>query len=194
MPFRNAFDELMRHEGRYSNDPRDPGAETYAGISRKHHPRWMGWQILAANKGYDPKGVILWDIMGPTVQAFYLREYWVRHRLHEVDAYSPALASAVLASVVNIGAPAIRRLQALLGVRQDAQIGRGTLKAVEAQIAAGKGPALLLDYCGSIEAFYRLLVSRKPALGVFLKGWQNRINSYRPAAVTTPQPKDSACA
>ncbi len=33
--FNNAFNLVLKNEGSYSNDPDDPGGETYKGISRK---------------------------------------------------------------------------------------------------------------------------------------------------------------
>ena len=41
--FECAFKKVMKHEGGYSHDPDDHGAETYMGISRRYHPDWNGW-------------------------------------------------------------------------------------------------------------------------------------------------------
>ena len=48
--FKKALTETLRHEGGYVNDPKDPGGETYKGISRKNHPDWEGWNIIDEKK------------------------------------------------------------------------------------------------------------------------------------------------
>ena len=35
-----------RNEGGYANDPRDPGKETYRGISIRFWPDWQGWDFV----------------------------------------------------------------------------------------------------------------------------------------------------
>ena len=48
MDFSKAFYALMADEGLWhlEHDPRDPGGETWSGISRKNHPRWEGWSLI----------------------------------------------------------------------------------------------------------------------------------------------------
>lgn len=41
---------IVKAEGRYVNNPSDPGGETYCGISRVYHPAWPGWATIDAAK------------------------------------------------------------------------------------------------------------------------------------------------
>ena len=42
MSFDRAFVTTMQSEGGYVNNPKDPGGETYMGISRNNYPHWQG--------------------------------------------------------------------------------------------------------------------------------------------------------
>lgn len=44
--FTPAFEEMIRNEGGYilHNVAGDHGGDTYAGIARRFHPDWPGWQ------------------------------------------------------------------------------------------------------------------------------------------------------
>lgn len=44
---------IVQAEGRYVNNPSDPGGETYCGISRVYHPAWPGWAAIDAAKRED---------------------------------------------------------------------------------------------------------------------------------------------
>jgi len=44
--FTKALNNLMVAEGGYVFNPKDPGGETYKGISRKYHKNWSGWQQI----------------------------------------------------------------------------------------------------------------------------------------------------
>src|SRR2546426_796362 len=48
--FDYALTQLLKVEGGYANDPRDPGGETYKGISRVFWPNWSGWPLIDAAK------------------------------------------------------------------------------------------------------------------------------------------------
>ena len=44
---------IIKAEGRYDNNPSDPGGETYCGISRVYHPAWAGWATIDKAKQED---------------------------------------------------------------------------------------------------------------------------------------------
>ena len=48
--FNKAYKKTAASEGGYSNDPEDPGLETYCGISRRHWPKWPGWKEIDRHK------------------------------------------------------------------------------------------------------------------------------------------------
>ena len=66
--FEPAFQRLMRDESLVLTDAKhDRGGKTYAGITRKNHPKWEGWKHLDA--GSTPPLQLVRD--------FYHAEYWM---------------------------------------------------------------------------------------------------------------------
>ena len=88
-----AFDVTMGHEGGYSNDPDDPGGETYRGISRKHHPLWTGWALV------NPRHINE-KVLDPYVREFYLIEYWDKLKCQH---FSQIIANELFDTGVNVG-------------------------------------------------------------------------------------------
>jgi lysozyme family protein len=81
--FEKAMEFLLKWEGGYVNDPRDPGGETKYGISKRSHPNV--------------------DIANLTVEqatAIYKRDYWDALNL---DALPPCFGIAVFDAAVNCG-------------------------------------------------------------------------------------------
>ena len=79
-------------------------------------------------------------------------------------------------TAVNMGpGRAVRFLQKAAGCGVDGDFGSQTEKAVQ----ACRPGDLIASYCATREAYYRELVRRNASLGVFLKGWLNRLNALR---------------
>jgi lysozyme family protein len=57
----------LEGEGQHTNDPHDPGGETYSGISRKHNPKWAGWAFID-KKDYSTASKLVRDL--------YYEDYW----------------------------------------------------------------------------------------------------------------------
>jgi lysozyme family protein len=68
-----SIQKTLRHEGIYSNDPDDPGGETWRGIARKFHPDWPGWTIIDAAKARGVRPEALKD--DPALQTLVLTFY-----------------------------------------------------------------------------------------------------------------------
>lgn len=93
--FREAFLRTMQHEGNYSKDPKDPGGETYKGISRRHWPQWDGWELI------DSLGPNVYNAeLQRRVERFYLRNFWEPLRC---DSFPQAIANELFDTAVNIG-------------------------------------------------------------------------------------------
>lgn len=69
--------KTLAHEGIYSNDPEDPGGETWCGIARNFHGDWPGWAIIDAAKARGAKPEILKDdpALQQHVLAFYCEKF-----------------------------------------------------------------------------------------------------------------------
>lgn len=108
--FERAVAIILEREGGYVNDPKDPGGETYKGITRRDHPD-------------------LWQNGRPTDQQIaqrYYDRYWQPVR---GDDLPWPLCLYVFDAAVNQGVgPAIRMLQRALDTVQDELIGVATLR------------------------------------------------------------------
>ena len=66
--FQQAIEFVLKWEGKYVNDPKDPGGETNYGIAKRSHPN------------VDIKNLSLVDAV-----AIYKREYWDFYRLYNAS-------------------------------------------------------------------------------------------------------------
>jgi lysozyme family protein len=108
--FEQAVAMVLKHEGGYSNDPRDPGGETRFGISKRAYP-----------------DVDILRLTEDEAKAIYKRDYWDKLRPDELPQ---ELAICVFDCAVNMGRDkAIRLLQRACGVAQDGVMGGNTLAA-----------------------------------------------------------------
>lgn len=151
----NRFNDLvaivLKHEGGYVNDPKDPGGETNFGISKRAFPKE--------------------DIKGMTREraiAIYQKKYWDAARCSEIpESLQPIyFDTAVNAGVVT----AIRLLQIAAGIEADGVFGEKTAR--EAFTVSRQ------KYAFERLAYYERLIKKNPALAKFRKGWTKRTNSF----------------
>jgi len=104
MKFEDAFERLLGHEGRYVNNPADPGGETNWGISKRSYPE------------LDIKNLQRWE-----AQAIYRRDFWSRVN---ADKLPDGVTFQLFDFAVNSGAEtAVRYLQRAVGVADDGHWG-----------------------------------------------------------------------
>lgn len=113
--FEKAFTLLMGSEGRYSNNPHDPGGETMWGVTKRAALRW----------GYAGRMV---DLPRETAKQIAKAEYW---NPHNCDALPLALAFQVFDTAYN-GGEAVKWLQECLSVGADGNVGPQTIAAAQA--------------------------------------------------------------
>lgn len=112
-PFRAAVEFVFSVEGRYSNDPDDPGGETWYGISRKAFPELSPWPPDKA-----------------TAESVYRSVFWNGIRGDDLPG---SVAIVVFDAAVNMGLPtAARLLQTSLEIHVDGVIGPETVRAARA--------------------------------------------------------------
>lgn len=159
--FMPAFETMLVNEGGYkfTDDPADKGGQTYAGIARKHHPDWAGWQFIDSGKGVEPQ----W------VRAFYKINYWNPMRLDEV--HSQRIARTLFDFGVNAGiGTAVKLAQIILGTTPDGKVGPKTLAALN----GAEEDLFIATYALAKIARYRDIVQRDRTQIKFLMGWLNR--------------------
>lgn len=181
--FQVALDALFLEEGLYSNDPVDPGGETFRGIARKRHPGWIGWALVDAAKvkgdGWareldrDPE-------MRAHVEAFYRESFW---RPVQADRLPVPVGERVFNIAVNAGiGRAVELLQVALcaafePVAVDGQLGPRTLSAAELA-----DPVRLFDALQAAQGGYYVgLIAANQRLRRFRGGWLARAFREHPA-------------
>jgi lysozyme family protein len=168
--FRSALRATFAFEGLYSNDSRDPGGETYRGISRRTHPEWPGWAIVDRARGRrDFPACLAGDPELDRLTAeLYRVKYWQPLRCDELPE---AIAPKVFDIGVNLGiGRATKLLQQVCGVEPDGAIGPDTLRAAN----TGEPKILLGCLRAAVGGYYRGLIVGRPDLAVYLNGWLRR--------------------
>lgn len=162
-----ALPRLLKWEGGYSNDPVDPGGETNFGITQR---AWEADRI----KWISPPPLSVKDITVTHAGLFYLWAYWVPMGCAKIN--SQDVASVLFSTAVNQGTGrAVKRMQALVGVKTDGQMGPATIEAINVR----PGSPLCNMFCDMTAIYYDALIARRPSLAKFKRGWNNRINDYR---------------
>jgi lysozyme family protein len=164
----DALKFVLRWEGGFVDHPNDPGGRTNKGVTQKVYDHWR------ARQGQPARDVKAID--DAEVLKIYRSDYWVPPRC---DLLGSPLSVVQFDTAVNMGVGrAVRFLQAAVGCAADGDFGPGTERAVAACDLGNSVAA----YCQQREDFYRRLAVKNPKLGVFLKGWMNRLNALRKEA------------
>jgi lysozyme family protein len=161
--FENALSLVLRDEGGFSNDPRDPGGITNLGVTKRVWEAFVGHPVdEAAMRALTPADVA----------PLYRQNYW--NRVHG-DELPAGVDYAVMDFAVNSGTSrAAKTLQRACGVNDDGAIGQQTLDAV-----GTANPITLIDtVCDERLAFLRTL----PTFVTFGHGWTNRVQRVKAAA------------
>lgn len=163
-PLDKAMDFVLRWEGGYSNDPRDPGGATNHGISIRFLQKGSIFLDLDKDGDMDANDIRLLDLT--QAKALYEVHFWDKMKC----AHMPdAMAVAVMDTGVNMGVSvAAKFLQRVLGVEADGVIGPQTLTAL----------ANVNDLRGRIVAYHQRRMKRYTELSGFATfgvGWLNRL-------------------
>lgn len=154
-----AIELVLRHEGGYVNNPRDPGGETKYGISKRSYPR-LDIKALTREQAVE----------------IYHRDYWVDNRY--CDLVSDGLAAKVLDIAVNVGAKRANKwLQESardcgFNVTVDGVMGPRTVAAVNGCDTA----SVMVGFVARAYRHYRKLSFAKPE---FADGWMRRLWDVR---------------
>ena len=168
----DAFDkclpELLKHEGGFANHPRDPGGVTMLGVTKRVWEEYTGKPATVA----DMRALTV-----AKVAPLYRERYW---NAVKADQLPPALAMCVFDFAVNAGpGRGAKFLQRLVGAAADGQIGRRTLEAVQAYVAAHGAAEAVRGYQNARRAYYRSLGT----FNTFGKGWLRRVDEVETAAL-----------
>lgn len=101
--FNSAYAKTARAESGYSNNPADNGGETWNGISRKFHPKWVGWATVDAAKKQAnfPKNLASNAQLAADEKVFYRTTFWDVMRLSQCP--DQVVAEELYDTAVNMG-------------------------------------------------------------------------------------------
>ena len=139
---------ILKAEGGYSNDPKDPGGETHWGISKRSYPR-----------------LDIRNLTADDAARIYARDYWLPAGCAH---YRDVMALAVFDAAVNQGVrAAVTMLQGVVAVTADGIPGLRTIEAVDRA-----------DHRELVVRYLERRWDRYHDTGgatVFLRGWTRRL-------------------
>jgi lysozyme family protein len=163
--FKASLEHVLKSEGGYVNNPKDPGGMTNLGVTKATYEAFLGHPVTEATmRGLTP------EIVAP----LYEKKYW---DVCKCDELPSGVDYLVFDFAVNAGpGRAVKILQKALGLPQDGIIGPQTLH----NIAIMEKGELVTRFSQAKEEFYRSL----PTFATFGKGWLSRVASTQSAAQT----------
>lgn len=177
MQFEEALALVGIAEGGYTNDPRDPGGRTIAGLSQAANPDLYIWPMIETweSRGCSPSQIDKLARQDPhfqgLVQAVYRGRYWNQVCCDDMPAL---MRYPVFNACVNLGPiQTTKLLQKSVGVSQDGKLGPITLS----EIRHTDTNILYHAFMTHWRAFYKSLVAAKPECGVYLNGWLSRVDN-----------------
>ena len=162
--FQPAFDLMIKNEGGFVNHtvPGDRGGQTYAGIARKFHPDWKGWQLIDQGDMNNPQ-------LTQQVADFYQQQFWDPVRGSQIDQQS--VAQTIFDFAVNAGVrTSARQAQSVVGVTADGIIGPQSL----AKLNGFDEQLFLARFALAKVSHYVGIVQQDRDQIKFLLGWLNR--------------------
>jgi lysozyme family protein len=152
MNFDQAFDELLKHEGGFSDHAADPGGKTRYGVTEE----------VAREVGYRGD---MRELPLTLAKRIYLERYWLPVRADELPA---PIRYAVFDAAVNSGVrQAVRWLQRSVGVADDGVLGPRTLATAQAQ-----DPEVVLRRMLARRLTFMAALPTWPSFG---RGWARRV-------------------
>lgn len=176
------IDNLIKNiEGGYVNDPDDKGGETYAGISRRWHPDWLGWIIVdlykESGEGFE-KLLLENEKLYLMVYEFYENNFLAPFSNIENDDIEAELFDTAVNMSVKTAKKMLQESLNLLNRNEklfldlvvDGDIGQMTLSAM----SKVNVNTLLTVLNGEQYVHYRKIVLKNHTQEKFFAGWINK--------------------
>lgn len=161
--FEKCFALVIKNEGGYVDNPKDPGGATNLGCTKKVWEEWIGHEVTKD----DIRALTHADVM-----PLYKKRYWDAVK---GDNLPDGVDYAVFDLAINSGpGKAAKTLQSVLGANPDGQIGPATLRTLE----AADPRDVATKVCEARLAFLQGLAT----FATFGKGWTRRVAEVQAAA------------
>ena len=163
--FAKSLELVLRSEGGYVNNPKDPGGETMRGVTKAAWSTWLKRTIMPGEMA---------KLTVADITPFYKALYWDKAYCNQLPAGVDYMA---FDAAVNMGVgQSIRLLQRSLGCVADGVIGPNTMKAIN----EADTKTLIDKFSAQKEMFYRSLGT----FATFGRGWMRRIEEVKQAALS----------
>jgi len=163
-----AFQMVLKHEGGFVNNPKDPGGMTNLGVTKRVWEEFVGREV-------DEREMRA--LTPDAVKPLYKKNYWDKIK---GDQLPSGVDYAAYDLAVNSGVGrAAKYLQQIAGVPADGLIGPQSIEAIKACPAEEVVDALCdmrLDF-----------LKRLPTWNTFGKGWERRVVEVKQKASTMAQ-------
>jgi lysozyme family protein len=154
--FDHSLKLVLKSEGGYVNNPKDPGGETMMGVTKK------AWSTFCKRPIADGE---MAKLTVADITPFYKALYWDKSYCNQLPT---GIDYMVFDASVNMGVgQSIRLLQKSLGCVADGVIGPNTMKLINETNVSN----MIDKYSAQKEQFYRSLA----LFNTFGKGWLNRV-------------------
>lgn len=159
---------ILRWEGGYVDDPDDAGGATNRGVTIGTYTAYCERRGLPKPSKADVRRMPMahWEEIFKTM-------YWDRWQADRIKSQS--VANICVDWVWASGAWGIRRVQRLLGVREDGIVGEVTLASLNARDPR----RLFAEIRADRYAFVEEIIRRRSQNAKFRKGWLRRINDIK---------------
>ena len=156
---------LLKSEGGFVNDPKDPGGITNLGVTKRVWEEWVGHDVTESD---------MERLQPSDVAALYRNKYWDRI---QGDDLPDGLDYCCFDFAVNGGVGrSAKILQAVVGVDQDGSIGPGTIAAIKSQDVK----ELIEQFCARRQVYYESL----PTFEHFGRGWTARVSRVEDESIS----------
>jgi lysozyme family protein len=166
--FTQAYQQVLAHEGGYTNDPDDPGGETYKGVSRKMNSKWNGWttiDILKRQPGF-PANLDKNDALQTDVEDFYRITFW--DPMNGDKLSNQQIANSIFDFGVNAGlATSVSLAQMVVEVKADGVIGPLSIAAIN----ESNPEMFMASFTLAKIARYINIVKKRPDSRKYFYGW-----------------------
>jgi lysozyme family protein len=167
--FTDALSVVLREEGGFVDDARDPGGATNLGVTAR---TWHSWS------GQPATNAVMKALTAGKVSPLYKGWFWDKIA---GDSLPIGLALAVFDFAVNAGpGTAIRMLQGIVGAPGDGRPGPTTLAAVQTYATRIGLAKLIGRFSDARRDHYRALHT----FPVFGRGWLARVDRIEQEALT----------
>ena len=155
---------IKKWEGGYSDNPNDRGGATNSGVTLAVYQ-----SVYGKNKTKNDLKKMTsdqWDYI-------FTKLYWNKWKADEIKNQS--IANILVDWVWMSGYGTIKKIQSLFGLTADGIVGNKTISYINSHDQEEVFNKIL----NRRKQFYESLVKNNPSQKVFLKGWMNRLNTFK---------------